>query len=384
MIAFATPSLRRPGAVALIIAVTACGGGSAGAAGSGPGGPGSGGAGAQSDRVIPVEVINASMGVTHRSVSVSGTVEPLRQVGVNAQLSGAVLRVFVEEGSRVASGAVLARLDARELEAQVGAARANVEVTRTTLDRSRQLRDAQVITAAEYDRDYAAHVAADAQLQQLRTRLGFATLRAPMNGVVTEKRVEAGDIVSPQTRLFTVADLSTLVVRVPISEMDVALLEQGQSVDVALDAIGGRRVEGRIRRIFPAADSVTRLVPVEVALTGAGAQVARPGYLARVSLQLSGGRDALLVPAAAIVGGGGEPAVFVVEEGRAQRRRVTSGVTHQGQVEILSGLEPGVAVVVAGQNQLREGMSVRVVAAPLAGDATRAESLMRADTGATP
>ncbi len=366
-------------AITILFAAIGCGGGGSSSASGAP--AGGRGALAQADRVIPVEVINAAVGVTQRNVTVSGTVEPLRQVGVNAQLSGAVLRVFVEEGSRVAPGTVLARMDARELEAQVGAARANVEVTRTTLERSRQLREAQVVTAAEYDRDYAAHVAAEAQLQQLRTRLGFATLRASMQGVVTEKRVEAGDIVSVQARLFTIADLSTLVVRVPISETDVSQLESGQAVDVSLDALSGRRVDGRIRRIFPSADSVTRLVPVEVELTGPGAAAARPGYLARVTLQLAGGRDALLVPAVALVGGGEEPAVFVVQDGRAQRRRVTPGLSYQGQVEILSGLEPGTPVVVAGQNQLRDGMNVRVVAAPLAGDAVRAESLVRPDTG---
>lgn len=364
------------GAVALAATTIAlgCGGGSAGGA------PAQGVRGSGEDRVIPVEIANAELGVAERSVTVSGTVEPIRQVGVNAQLSGALLSVLVEEGNRVAAGAVLARIDARELEAQVRSAQANVEVTRSTLERSEQLRAAQVITAAEYDRDRAAHLAAEAGLQQLRTRLGFATIRAPIAGVVTEKRVEAGDVVAPQSRLFTIADLSTLVVRVPISELDVAQLRPGQSAELALDALAGRRVEGRIRRIFPSADSATRLVPVEVALTGSGADVARPGFLARVTLQLDGRHDALLIPAAAVVAAAGEPAVFVVEEGRAVRRRVTPGVNFRGRVEILSGLEAGAAVVIAGQNQLRDGMSVRIVAAPLPGDAVRAESLVTPDT----
>jgi membrane fusion protein, multidrug efflux system len=359
----------------LLLLIVACGGGdSAGAATQG------GRGGNPGDRVIPVEIASAQMGMAQRSVTVSGTVEPIRQVGVNAQLAGALLGVFVEEGSQVREGAILARIDARELEAQVASAQANLTVTRSTFERSEQLRDAQVITAAEYDRDLAAHLAAEAQLRQLRTRLGFATIRSPISGVVTEKRVEAGDVVAPQTRLFTVADISTMVVRIPVSEMDVAQLTAGQSVAVALDALGGQQVEGRIRRIFPAADSISRLVPVEVALSGSGAQVARPGYLARVTAQLNGGREALLVPSSAVVGASGEASVFVVEDGRALRRRVTQGVTFQGQVEIISGLQAGSLVVVAGQNQLRDGMNVRVVQAPLAGDAVRAESLVRPDT----
>lgn len=339
------------------------------AAQASPGGRGPGGGGPPGGRMTAVETAAVERGTIARDVTVSGTVEPIRTVGINSQLSGALVSVNVQEGDVVRAGQTLARLDDRELRAQVASARANFDVAKTTYERAEQLREGQVITAAEYERDRAAHAAAQAQLSQLETRLGYATIRAPAAGVVTEKNVEAGDIVAPQTRLFTVGDLSTMVVRVPVSEMDVVELSTGEPVRVALDAFPGQTVEGRIRRIFPSANPETRLVPVEVALQGDGARMARPGFLARVTFALGARTDTHLVPASAVVGDAGTPAVFVVENGAASRRRVETGLTSQGRVEILSGVEPGEIVIVQGNNSLRDGAQVRVVSGPGASEA---------------
>jgi membrane fusion protein, multidrug efflux system len=325
----------------------------------GPGGPGGGGS-----RMPVVETAAVTVGSIAREVVVPGTVQPIRTLAVNSQTSGALLAVAVEEGSRVAAGQVLARVDAREIEAQVRSAQAQYEVARAARERAEQLRERQVITVAEYERDRAAHDAARAQLDQLRTRLGFSVIRAPSAGVVTAKTVEAGDVVSPQTRLFEIADISTLVVPVRVSELDVVRLSAGDAVRVTLDAYPERPLEGRIRRVFPSADPATRLVPVEVALTGGAAGVARPGFMARVSLALGTREGVLLVPQSAVVGAAGAQAVFVVADGAAERRPVVTGLTSQGLVEIVSGVEEGDPVVVVGNHDLRDGATVRVVAGP--------------------
>src|SRR5690606_11989356 len=110
--------------------------------------------------------------------------------------------------------------------------------------------------------------------------------RSPLDGVILEKRVEAGDLVAPQTQLFRIGDVSTMVVRVAVSELDIVELSPGESATLAFDAFPSRTFEGRIRRVFPAADPATRLVPVEVALDASGAATARPGFLARVTFAL--------------------------------------------------------------------------------------------------
>lgn len=344
------------------LALAACGGSEqpSGAAAQtrGPRGPG-GGPGMP--LVVAVETRAVENGRIARSITVPGTVEPIRTVGVNAQLAGALRTVVAEEGTYVDEGAVLATVDDREIVAQLGSAQASYELAKATLDRSERLRDRQVMTMAEYERDRAAYAAAAAQLEQLRTRAGYATIRASITGIVTEKLVEAGDIVGNQTRLYTIADISTMVVRVQVSELDVVLISQGDPVAVQLDAFPGRTLSGRVRRVFPSADPASRLVPVEVAITGPDARLARPGFLARMTFALGARENVMLVPASAIVSDGGSPAVFVIRNDRAERRPVTTGVTSEGQVEIVNGVQTGEAVVVAGNNDLRDGATVRVV-----------------------
>jgi membrane fusion protein, multidrug efflux system len=356
---------RRLSLAALLVALTACSGdGEAAPTQQGrQGGPG--GRGAPRIAVVETEAVQA--GSIARDVNVSGVVEPIRSIGVNSQVAGALLSVTVEEGTQVRQGQILARLDDREIAAQERSAQAEFAVRQAAYERARHLREGQVITLTEYERDRAAYAAARAQLEQLRTRRGYAVIRAPAHGVVTEKRVEAGDVVGAQTRLFTIGDLSTMVVRVSVSELDVVSIAPGHRVRVALDAFPGREVTGTVRRIFPAADPTTRLVPVEVALGPESRDVARPGFLARVTLALGAKENVLLVPTSAVVGANGGSAVFVVQDGAASRRTVSTGLTSRGQVEIVSGLTAGEAVVITGNNALRDGAEVRVVSGPGAG-----------------
>ena len=339
----------------------------AGARGGTPGGSGPGGRGG-ADRPTPVEIETVRRGAVSRTSTISGMLEPIRVVGVNAQMGGILLSLTAEEGNRVAKGQVLAEIDARELEAQMRSADAALAFAKTTFERSEGLFKIQILSAAEYDRDRAAYEAAKATSDQLRTRLGFAKVVAPISGMITEKRIEAGDVVSPQTRLFTVADVSTLVTLVQVSELEVASLKVGDRVPLSIDALDGERTDGRIRRIFPAADSSTRLVPVEVALSGDLRGRLRPGYSVRATFALNRRENALLVPSRAVTGPAGARAVYIVKGGVIARRGVQVGEDISGSTEVLDGLVEGDSVIVSGTTQLREGGKVKVV--PPLGDAT--------------
>ena len=379
MIALVTRWRRHAFVLVCAGAVAGCGGEeSGGAQAQAP--PTGGGRRGMPSGPVPVETQAVENGRIARSVTVSGNVEPIRTVGVNSQMAGALLTVVAEEGTWVEAGAVLATLDDREIAAQLTSAEAAYELAQANFQRAERLRERQVITEAEYERDRAALAAAAAQRDQLRARRGYATVRAPITGIVTEKNVEAGDVVGQQTtRLFTLADISIMVVRVHISEMDVVAVSPGDNVQVALDAFPGRPLTGRVRRVFPSADPTSRLVPVEVAITGPDARIARPGFLARATFALGEKVNVRLVPASAIVkDASGSEALYVVENERAARRLVRTGVISQGRVEIMDGVDAGELVVVTGANQLRDGMAVRIVngvapepARPLEGGATR-------------
>jgi membrane fusion protein (multidrug efflux system) len=378
------PLLRTLLTLPLLTFLVACGGDARGDAGrsraKNGGGPNGGNGNRANQRPSPVEVATVNRGTLARTSTVSGVLEPLRTVGVNALMSGALLNVSVEEGNYVREGQTLAQIDARELEAQVKSATAALDLAESTAKRSDELWRERIVTALEYERDRAALASAQATLEQLKTRLGYATIRSPINGVVTERRLQTGDIVSPQTRLFTVADNSTLVSRVMVSELEVPLIRPGATVDVTVDALGGARVQGRIRRVFPAADSLTRLVPVEVALTGRALEKLRPGYTVRSMFRLGSRNDALLIPTRAVIGPAGARTVVIVRQGKSERRIVRVGPDIDGVTEVLEGLEVGDSVIVAGQALLRDGSPVRIVP-PLMPDGR--QSLPTIDTTAS-
>ncbi len=362
------PGLRRArAALAITLAVlgaAACGkdGQAANTNGGGPGGggPGRPGAGPGAGGPTPVEISTVERTSLARTSVVTGQLAAVHAIGVNSQVAGALLAVHVEEGSRVSRGELLAEIDPRELTAQVRAAEAQLALARSTAERSSKLFEAKVITHAEYERDQAALAAAEASLAQLRTRHEFTRVTSPIAGVVTQRFVRDGDIVGAQSPLFTVADVSTLVTLLPVSELEVPSLRTGASVPVSIDALG-TVVTGRIRRIFPAADSASRLVPVEVAIPGNAVPGLRPGYTVRATLRLDEREGVLVVPTRAVVGASGAMSVYVIRDGRAERRPVRVGPDLDGRSEVIEGLAFGDTVIVSGNALLRDGAQVRIV-----------------------
>lgn len=332
-----------------------------GTASCGGGGQASGAQPRGAARAIPVAVVAVAPRDLARSVVVTGPVEPVRTIGVNSLLAGTVLAVHAQEGDRVRKGQLLAELDARETGAQFERAQAVLANARTVFERNTQLHSNKIITDAEFEQSRSAYEVARSDAEVWRTRLAFTRISAPSAGVVTAKLVESGSAVSANQRCFDLADVSLLVVRVQISELDVVHVRPGATVAVVLDAYPGSPVEGRVRRVFPSADAQSRLVPVEIALsTFPDGVAARPGFLARVTFQLDRRPGALVVPATAVGVSEEGQYVYIVEADSLVRRAVTLGLSAEGMVEVRQGLAAGDRVVTAGQANLRPGARVRV------------------------
>ena len=344
---------RRSGAVAacLVATVVLAGGCSR------DGGTQSGGSARRAGAPVPVAVAEATARDLARGVVVTGPLEPLRLVAVNSQAAGVLESVLVEEGDRVQAGQLLAQLDAREMSAQLARAEAVLANAETAFRRAESLQAGDLVAESELD----ALRIARADVELWRTRVAFSRITAPASGVVTAKLVERGSAVATNAALFIIAEDAVMVVRVQVSELDVVHLREGGAAGVRLDAYPGVPLEGRIRRIFPGADPVSRLVPVEVELTAVPDGVgARPGFLARVELAVEVRTGALAIPVTAVGVGNGSSYVYVVEADTVARRPVTTGLTAEGWVEVTGGLEPGARVVSSGHVNLRPGSRVRV------------------------
>ena len=310
-----------------------------------------------------VETIRVLPEPARRVTTAVGTLEPVARVLVAAQEEGVVTDVAVREGDRVRSGQVVVALDDRQVRAELAQAEASLEEARARWRRVETLRAEGVMAEQDVDAARAADRIAEARLEALRTRLSFTRIQSPVSGVVTARHVEVGDLASPRAALLELATGDGLLLRVPVSELEVVRLAEGDLADITVDALPELRLHGRIARIYPAADSASRQVTVELAVADAPATV-RLGFLARAHLVLETIPAGLLVPEDAVLRGA-EAASFVwmVRDGVATMRPVEVGLRVDGRALIASGLAPGDEVVVRGMAKLRDGAPVAVAAA---------------------
>jgi RND family efflux transporter MFP subunit len=184
----------------------------------------------------------------------------------------------------------------------------------------------------------------------------YAEIRAPFAGIVTEKKVEQGQMATPGTPLLTIEQASGFRLEASVEESLLGSVRRGQSVSVVLDAVG-QTLDGRVDEVVPVVDPASRTFLVKVAIPS------KPGVRSGVYGRLlipRGSQEALVVPKDAVVERGQLHSVFVAENGIARSRMVTVGRRQQGNVQILSGLQPGEKVVHPRPAGLQDGSKVEV------------------------
>ena len=361
----------------------------------------------------------------------TGSTEPIRTVSIRSQVEGQLLGLNVDVGDRVKQGQIIAQLDdeilrtqsnAAEAElaalrsevarsnSQVSNARAQVESARLELaqaqaDSQRQqslfkegaiaaqiaqqtqteartafqaLRAAREQVSTEQQAVAAAQgrvVAQQAVVAQEQKRRSYTRLVAPISGLVLQRRQEPGDLIQPGNEVLQIADFSRIQVRVEVSDKELGNISVGQSVNVKLDAFPQENIVGQVTRIYPAADTTARLIPIEVVIPNSNSKIGS-GMLARVSF-VNSQPPVVVVPQSALGGRRNGQAgqekqaesntgtVFVVSQeaegqGKVVARPVTLGDRADGKVEILSGLKPGERYVARSATPLKNGATVKL------------------------
>jgi membrane fusion protein, multidrug efflux system len=312
-------------------------------------------------RAVPVVTARAEIRDLSNVRTVSAPVVAYKRIYITSRTAGQVLEVPFEEGDRVRQGDLLARLDTRRQQAQLRNARVAMAEARRNYERSKQLFDEEVISPADYELAQTTLEQAESDLEFWTVEVDLGEIRAPVSGVVSAKLVEVGTTVATNERLFTLEDHNLLVVRPGLSEMDVAALDVGQTLRMFFDVYGDEEFSGRIRRIFPAADPLTRLFTVEIEIErNTGDHIIRPGYLARVRYTLDARPDVVAIPPEAVQVKDGDTLVFVVEDEKVRKTRIRTGVQRDGWVEVTSGLEAGALVAAGNLDALEDGSPVRV------------------------
>jgi RND family efflux transporter MFP subunit len=318
-------------------------------------------------RVINVEVEVATPGSFAEDIALTGTVQAARDVMVSAEEGGVVRELLVQRGSPVQADQPLARIDDAILLPQVERARAEATHAEETWQRRRRLFEEDGVGSelAYLEARLLAEQAA-AQLRVMEERLLNTVVRAPYTGVVEERLVEVGTMVSPGSPVARILDVNRVTVAAGVPERYALDVRPGARVRVSFDALNGQEFEGSIQFVGSAVNPRNRTFPVEFSIPNSNGLI-KPEMVAEVSLVRRVVDEALSVPQEAVVRLAEGDAVYVVraegDGGVAEARAVTLGLAQDNRVEITSGIEAGDQVVVVGQQDLADGDRVRVVEA---------------------
>lgn len=275
-------------------------------------------------------------------LDIVGTAVSVENVHLSARLSAYIRQVHVTAGDQVTKGQVLVSLDDRELKEKLAAAEAQLRQATIEYDRARTLKSAKATTDQALVAARAAFQAAQAQVQGIKVMLSFTEIVSPLDGKVTDRRIEAGDLANPGQVLLTVYDPLHMRVEAPVPLRLADKLKVGQEVEVSLDR-PDKTLTGKVSEVVAEVDPASRTQVVKVLLPEAGGDVL-PGTFARLWVA-DDPRPSLLVPASAVYRVGQLEMVQVVEGQRAVRRLVKTGASQDGMLEVLSGLSAGEKVL---------------------------------------
>ena len=314
----------------------------------------------KADATPPVAVETVRPTRADMAAVYSGTapIEADQEARVIAKVAGEVRRLMVEEGDTVHAGQLLAVLDGDKLRLDLAQAKANLAKLERDFARNSELQKRGLIGTAAFD-TLRYELDAERAVHDLAAlQLSYTEIRAPIDGVVAERKVKVGNTLQPNDPVFLITKPDPLVAHVHVPERELAKLAVGQLADVQVDAAGGV-YPAHIRRISPVVDPATGTFKVTLEFTSSPRL--RAGMFARVNIVYERRAMALQIPRAALVDADGGPVVFVVIANKAQSRAVHTGLTNGGAVEVTSGLGDTDPVVVVGQNGLKSGNDVRVV-----------------------
>ena len=300
-------------------------------------------------------------------VQAVGSLKSRQGVMMRPEVSGRVARLGFRDGERVKRGQLLVQLDDALQQAQLQQAQAQSSIARTNLQRSRELLAQNFVSPSVVDQNVANLQVADSQVALAQAQAARMRVVAPFDGTLGIRSVQVGDYVKDGADMVSIEDLSGLHVEFTLPERYIARVRNGQTVELALDALPGRAFKGRIDALDSQVDPNGRSLRVRASVDSSDAQL-KPGMFARPRVVFAVREGAVVVPEEALVPQGGRQLIFKVVDGAdgkkvSQRLEAKIGLRLPGKVEILEGLKPGDSVVTAGHGRLLRGESlpVRVV-----------------------
>jgi RND family efflux transporter MFP subunit len=290
----------------------------------------------------------------------TGDMAAVRQASIYAKVDGNLERVYVDIGSLVGAGQLLALIDTTLLYQQYQQAAATFQNAQSNYRRTRELAEENLVAKQEIDNAEAAAKVATAAYELASTRLGYARITSPFSGYITKRSLDPGALVTANNMsLFVLMDLDAVKVIVNVLEKDIPLIKEGKQARVTVDAYPGQEFAGTVRRFAEAVDLSTRTMPVEVDIANRN-HLLKPGMFARVILVVDEHHNAITIPTQSVLSDDKGNFVFVAMKDTAKRIPVVVGVEQNSRTEILKGLAGDEDIISTGQQFVKDGGQVSI------------------------
>jgi RND family efflux transporter MFP subunit len=303
-----------------------------------------------------VSVAKVTKRAAAHQVEVVGTVQAVEQAEISSKITGNIITLQVDLGSRIQQGELLVELSAGEISAQLQQAQAQLEQARRNLAREEKLLKKNAATQENVNSLRDSNRIAKAAYNEALTMLDYSRITAPFSGIVTRKFANVGDLATPGKPLLQIEAENKLQVVTDIPEAMILKINKNDHLSVFIPSVNVT-TEGVVAEVSPTVDPSSRSAPIKLHI--AADPRLRSGQFARVTLTMDKA-ETLTVPAGAVVPFGQIERVFVDNEGKAKLRLVRTGALIKDSIEILSGLAEGETVITSGNENLIDGQPLAV------------------------
>ncbi|MBN7810977.1 efflux RND transporter periplasmic adaptor subunit [Algoriphagus sp. H41] len=290
-------------------------------------------------------------------VEVTGSVLSKKNVNISAETAGRILEVPVVEGMRVSKGQVLARIDAESIERNIEEMQSQLDLATTIYQKQAKLWDQKIGTEIQYLEAKTRKEGLEKSLAAMKTQLDKALVKAPFNGTVESVDVRIGELVQPGMPMFQFVGESDLFIQADVSESFVGVLSKGDSVEVEFPSIN-KSIKTRVSAVGGIINPNNRTFKVEVFLPNL--VEVKPNMISILKINDYQSKESVIVPAHLILADNKGDYVFVVENGTAQKKYVTRGLTFEDETEIKEGLNGTETIVDKGFREVGDNFSVTV------------------------
>lgn len=305
-------------------------------------------------------ILTVSPSAIHDRINLPGSVEPWTDLRLMARISGTISEVLVTEGDEIHQGDILARIESDDYQIALNRAQAAYKLAKTEYERAKRVHAKGVIPVAELDGKETTMLTAKADLSNARLLLSRCQIVAPMSGVVKRLDAKVGLLLSVGDPVAQILKIDQVKAVVGIPESDVSAVRKLSEVNLEIQALENREVQGQKHFLSPSPDSGARLYRLELALTNSDRQIL-PGMFIRANIVKRTAENAIAIPFYSVISRNDEQYVFVERDGIAYKQMVSLGIMENWMVEVTSGLATGDKVIIEGHRDVEDNQKVNVV-----------------------